>query len=1079
MFRRRHGLPSILLATLFVLLVFFAASRSSLHLHSVRQLSPSVASSDVSSLHQQDLLSPPTFDVAFDNIVPVGIGKADIQEQDPCKSFVRPKKHKEDDRKHSGPNYKPEKDPYEGMESDGGYDVSIHAAHVGDAPLALVTGGAGFIGSHLAKRLLSLGYRVRVFDNLYSGYVRNLPLSEPAFEFMLGDIMDRNATREAVRDADYIFHLAARSEEKESRDTQRYFKSYVNENALGTWNVLDAARDEGVVRKVIYVGSSTYYGDNPLPHHENLTPKLLTPYAVSKYQGELQMQMFDRLFQVPTLIVRLFTTYGPRQPSTGAYGIPVETYVQQILNKERQITMEGDGSRFRDFVHISDTVNGLVVAAQTESLRGTTINLGTGDTKTFKDMADLVSEDQDHVDDHSQDPKGDRANTCRMKELLGWKPVADFKKSFEKLIEQVKDGNIFSEEWVTPLHALSAPHILPPHQTVLKWPKDPKDLSGIIAHADALSALAKPSKKSDQPLLSVIPFTIGNNDAKLMGDLLLHTVFSLVRYGVQHAYVIAAMDTTSLAICRSLNLPCYDATVKSYPQLIKELLEHEHDIHLAALGNTYISPVSDFMKQLNERHADHDLFQARPFGDVFIRTNSKTKKTSERWANDQGSAANAFNPFSPSDWPLDVAASNGNIDDIIRRVVYDVQTLCKGKIVGEAKQSVSVPIPVAPLSESTPEELMEKYKEEMGAQNGAQNGANHDAAGTEGSENKEPHIGGHANRPPTDDSKTNEDKENLKSPSSPISESDLTPEQKQEITKALMDMNTAKLDPQAASEVLKKLGDSTAGKDGVDDTLKLLKELAASVEAEEKPDETVKQRRSGNAGLLEEIDEEKKKPEGDGKEPIETTEEQQQGANAAASPQVETPKENEKVPEQQDDEGLQGSQYQESKQNITLPGLCAQTRFYIAPGCHPSTNSASAPSFLTSSSDPALVNAIQLKRALILAGWWQLTDCSGSTNSLSTTNTQGTFNVINSVHGGGNPGMGAMGGSGGGRINVIGGSPLENGGDSDADASVGMYNGAAGTKLDDGPFECKQSQKIPHVWVTGKPDLKLEGGICS
>jgi UDP-glucose 4-epimerase len=164
----------------------------------------------------------------------------------------------------------------------------------------LVTGVAGFIGSNLVDRLLELGYKVRIFDNLYTGFIRNVPLHNQSVEFFFGDISSRDDLRKAVNGVDYVFHLAAMSKVLQvlpSLKSPEMARFCTESNALGSWNVLDAVRSTGNIKKVIYAASSTYYGNNPAPHREDMAPDFLTPYAASKYEGELQMQMFDRLFK--------------------------------------------------------------------------------------------------------------------------------------------------------------------------------------------------------------------------------------------------------------------------------------------------------------------------------------------------------------------------------------------------------------------------------------------------------------------------------------------------------------------------------------------------------------------------------------------------------------------------------------------------------------------------------------------------------------------------------------------------------------------------------------------------------------
>lgn len=231
------------------------------------------------------------------------------------------------------------KDPCEDvLLPDGGRE-----AKPSEGTLVLVTGGAGFIGSNLVDRLLALGYRVRIFDNLYTGCLRNVPLQAGKVEFHFGDILDRAALKEPIKGVDYVYHLAAMSKVVPSLKSPNMARFCVESNALGSWNVLEEARLAGEIKKVIYAASSTYYGNAPAPHREDMAPDFLTPYAASKFEGEMQMSTFDQLFGVPTISTRFFMVYGPRQPSTGAYAIVTGVFAKQAADGQ-SLTIGGDGT---------------------------------------------------------------------------------------------------------------------------------------------------------------------------------------------------------------------------------------------------------------------------------------------------------------------------------------------------------------------------------------------------------------------------------------------------------------------------------------------------------------------------------------------------------------------------------------------------------------------------------------------------------------------------------------------------------------------------------------------------------------
>ncbi|ORZ37982.1 hypothetical protein BCR44DRAFT_106205, partial [Catenaria anguillulae PL171] len=228
----------------------------------------------------------------------------------------------------------------------------------------LVTGGSGFIGSNLVELLLDLGYKVRVLDNLSTGYFHNIAhlVDHPRFEFQLGDILDLPAVEKAVDGVEYVYHLAAMSKVAPSMKDPKMAKYCLETNSLGTINVLNASRNTGgAVKKVVYAASSTYYGNGKTPMREDAAPDLLTPYSSSKYEGEIQMDIYDRIFGLPTVSIRFMMVFGPRQPTSGAYAIVTGVFVKK-LQDDQPLPIEGDGSHFRDFVHVRDIGETLILA---------------------------------------------------------------------------------------------------------------------------------------------------------------------------------------------------------------------------------------------------------------------------------------------------------------------------------------------------------------------------------------------------------------------------------------------------------------------------------------------------------------------------------------------------------------------------------------------------------------------------------------------------------------------------------------------------------------------------------------------
>src|SRR4051812_41135479 len=218
----------------------------------------------------------------------------------------------------------------------------------------LVTGGAGFIGSHLFEGLLARGGKVRGLDSLVYGEREWVP---QACEFIEGDIRDIGACSKATAGVDGVLHCAAMSRSGPSQDQ---IDVCTQSNISGTQNMLLAARDAGV-KRFIYSGSSTYYGNRAPPHRESDPPDLLNIYGLTKRVGEQYCLLFDRTFDLPCLVLRYFNVYGPRQPETGAYALVLGIFLRRPADNA-VLEIHGDGSQRRDFVHVRDVVAANIAA---------------------------------------------------------------------------------------------------------------------------------------------------------------------------------------------------------------------------------------------------------------------------------------------------------------------------------------------------------------------------------------------------------------------------------------------------------------------------------------------------------------------------------------------------------------------------------------------------------------------------------------------------------------------------------------------------------------------------------------------
>lgn len=295
------------------------------------------------------------------------------------------------------------------------------------AERVLVTGGAGFIGSHQVEALLQRGYDVVAFDSLTMG---KRDWVSPQAQFFEGDIRDLDSCRKAVKSCTGIFHLAAMSRSAASLDNVDICTS---NNIVGTQNVLTAAREEGV-RKVVYAGSSTYYGNRKPPHKEDMPPDFLNFYGLSKYVGEEYCRLFDKCYDVHCNVMRYFNVYGPRLSGEGAYALVMTIFLKQ-LRAGKPLTIHGEGLQSRDFIHVRDVARANILAFESP-LHGRTYNVGSGTVVSVKELANMISTNQIHEDRRAGDAEITLADISRIKEELGWSPEISFEEGMKELLQE-------------------------------------------------------------------------------------------------------------------------------------------------------------------------------------------------------------------------------------------------------------------------------------------------------------------------------------------------------------------------------------------------------------------------------------------------------------------------------------------------------------------------------------------------------------------------------------------------------------------------------------------------------------------
>lgn len=301
---------------------------------------------------------------------------------------------------------------------------------------ALVTGGAGFIGSHLAAALLARGDSVRIADNLSTGYRHNLDVN-PGVEFMEGDLADAAFAERAVHGVDLVLHQAAiPSVPRSVKDPVTSHRANID----ATLNVLTAARAAGV-RRVVYAGSSSAYGDTPvLPKREDMPPNPRSPYALQKLVGEQYCQLFTRLYGLETVTIRYFNVFGPRQDPTSAYSGVISQFAS-ALTEGRRPTIYGDGGQTRDFTYIDNVVDGVLRASEAPDANGEVINVATGGRisllELFETMKKVTGADVEPVfaEARAGDVRDSQADISKAKRLLGYEPRVPFANGLAKTIE--------------------------------------------------------------------------------------------------------------------------------------------------------------------------------------------------------------------------------------------------------------------------------------------------------------------------------------------------------------------------------------------------------------------------------------------------------------------------------------------------------------------------------------------------------------------------------------------------------------------------------------------------------------------
>lgn len=304
-------------------------------------------------------------------------------------------------------------------------------------PKALVTGGGGFIGSHLVEGLLARGWDVRVLDNFSTGHRENIKHLINQIDLLEGDVTNLTTVRFAVRNIDVVFHQAALP--SVARSVANPLES--NEvNITGTLNILLAARDAGV-KRVVYAASSSAYGNTPtLPKVESMMPMPLSPYAIAKYTGEMYARAFTQLYGLSTISLRYFNIFGPRQDPTTQYAGVIAKFCTCAI-EGKPYPVFGDGEQSRDFTYVENVVNANLLAAEAKLEDATLVNIACGERTSLNQLIAMLNEltNQNLPAQYGPERAGDvrhsLADVTRAGKLLGYEPMVDMREGLKRTLE--------------------------------------------------------------------------------------------------------------------------------------------------------------------------------------------------------------------------------------------------------------------------------------------------------------------------------------------------------------------------------------------------------------------------------------------------------------------------------------------------------------------------------------------------------------------------------------------------------------------------------------------------------------------
>jgi nucleoside-diphosphate-sugar epimerase len=316
----------------------------------------------------------------------------------------------------------------------GFFDFGSRIGRISDLAHYLVTGGAGFIGSHISEALLRRGHRVRVADNFVTGYRQNI---RDGVEFVEGDCADPAFAKRIVAGIDYVIHQAAIPSVPRSVDNP--LESH-RANVDGMLQMLLASRDSGV-KRLVFAGSSSVYGDTEvLPKTETMPTNPLSPYALQKLMSELYGQMFTRLYGFETVTTRYFNVFGPRQDPGSPYSGVISLFIKALSANQRP-TIYGDGRQTRDFTYVSNVVDGVIKAAETPGVGGHVFNVATNSRISLNELLATLNRifgtnlEAVYKDARQGDVRDSQADITKAKQLLGYQPIVGLEEGLRETVK--------------------------------------------------------------------------------------------------------------------------------------------------------------------------------------------------------------------------------------------------------------------------------------------------------------------------------------------------------------------------------------------------------------------------------------------------------------------------------------------------------------------------------------------------------------------------------------------------------------------------------------------------------------------